>query len=118
MRVVTRHGPSSLIVFTRPFPGPVRLLMAASRVTYVRDEGWTGEACHVSGYSIIAEGSNGSFSAYSPDVPGCGAAADSRAEVEALIREAIEFHIEGLVADGDPVPEPSPEPYIKYVECP
>ena len=72
----------------------------------------------MSGYSIVIEGSDSSYSAYSPDVPGCIAAADSRDAVEKLMREAIEFHIEGLVADGDPVPEPSASPYVKYVETP
>jgi predicted RNase H-like HicB family nuclease len=42
-----------------------------------------------------------------PDLPGCVAGADTREEVLALIREAIEMHIEGMKADGEPVPPPT-----------
>ncbi len=70
----------------------------------------------MSEYSIVIEGGNGSYSAYSPDVPGCIATGDSYAEVERLMREALEFHIENLREHGDPVPEPSEHPYVKYVE--
>ena len=58
-------------------------------------------------YAIIIERGPTSFGAYVPDLPGCIAAAESEAAVEALIREAIEFHIQGLIEDGLPVPEPS-----------
>ncbi len=49
------------------------------------------------------------WSAYVPDLPGCVSTGDTRAECEAMIREAIEFHIEGLREDGLPVPEPTTE---------
>jgi predicted RNase H-like HicB family nuclease len=62
---------------------------------------------------IVEEGEN-SFGAYVPDLPGCAAAAESREEVLQLIQEAIEFHIEGLREDGQPVPEPSSS--IEYIE--
>ena len=55
---------------------------------------------------VIEHGSNG-CSAYSPDLPGCVAAATSEEEVLALMTEAIEFHIEGLKLHGQPVPEPT-----------
>jgi len=55
---------------------------------------------------IIEEGENG-FGAYVPDLPGCIAAADTKEEVKKLIHEAIEFHIEGLKEDGEPIPKPS-----------
>ena len=58
-------------------------------------------------YAIIIERGPTSFGAYVPDLPGCIAAAESEAAVEALIREAIEFHIQGLIEDGLPVPEPT-----------
>ena len=48
-----------------------------------------------------------SFGACIPDLPGCVAVGETRQEVEALIREAIEFHIEGLREGGQPLPEPS-----------
>lgn len=60
-------------------------------------------------YAVVFERGTENWSAYVPDLPGCVAAASSREEVEDLIREAIEFHIEGLRLHGDPVPEPSSE---------
>jgi predicted RNase H-like HicB family nuclease len=56
-------------------------------------------------YLVVIERGPSSFGAYVPDLPGCIAVAESEVEVEALIREAIEFHIEGLRDDGRPVPE-------------
>jgi predicted RNase H-like HicB family nuclease len=61
----------------------------------------------MNGYAVIIEGEGNSYSAYVPDLPGCVATGDSIAEVERLIREAIEFHIEGLRENGDPVPRPT-----------
>lgn len=58
-------------------------------------------------YVVVIERGPTSFGAYVPDLPGCVAVADSREEVESLIREAIEFHIGGLREDGQPIPEPS-----------
>jgi len=58
-------------------------------------------------YAVIIERGPTSFGAYIPDLPGCVAAGDTREEVMELIQEAIEFHIEGLKADGQPVPPPS-----------
>jgi len=55
-------------------------------------------------YLVVIERGPTSYGAYVPDLPGCVAVADSRAEVESLIREAIEFHIEGLRGEGRPVP--------------
>ena len=61
----------------------------------------------MNGYAVIIEGEGVSYSAYVPDLPGCVAASNSVAEVEKLIREAIEFHIEGMQLDGEPVPPPT-----------
>jgi predicted RNase H-like HicB family nuclease len=58
-------------------------------------------------YLVVVEKSGNGFGAYVPDLPGCVAAAESRAEVVTLIREAIEFHIEGLKRAGHFVPEPT-----------
>ena len=58
-------------------------------------------------YLVVVEKGPTSFGAYVPDLPGCVVAGESRDEVLALIREAIEFHIEGLKQDGQPVPPPS-----------
>ena len=60
-------------------------------------------------YTVIYEETPTGFSAYLPDLPGCVAAAVTREETRALIREAIILHIEALRADGDPIPEPTTE---------
>ena len=58
-------------------------------------------------YMVVIEKGANSFGAYVPDLPGCIAAAESRDEVLQLIREAIEFHIEGLREKGQPIPAPA-----------
>ena len=58
-------------------------------------------------YLVIYEHMGNTWSAYVPDLPGCVAAGDTRGEVARLIREAMEFHIEGMRKEGLPVPEPS-----------
>ena len=59
-------------------------------------------------FRIVIEGDEATnFSAYSPDLPGVAATGATREECEAQMREAIAFHIEGLRAEGEPVPEPS-----------
>ncbi len=58
-------------------------------------------------YLVVVEEGPKSFGAYVPDLPGCIAAGESRTEVLTLIREAIEFHLEGLKEDGHPAPPPS-----------
>ncbi len=66
-------------------------------------------------YAVIIEKGETSYGAYVPDLPGCVAAAETKEEIEKLIREAIGFHIEGLREEGLPVPEPSS--YFEYVEA-
>jgi predicted RNase H-like HicB family nuclease len=65
-------------------------------------------------YAVIVEEGETSFGAYVPDLPGCVAVAETRDEVLRLIEEAIEFHLDGLRQDGQPIPEPSSS--IEYVE--
>ena len=65
-------------------------------------------------YLVIFEKAEDNYSAYSPDIPGCIATGDTRDEVEKNIREAINFHIEGLAKDGSPLPEPAS--FTEYVE--
>ena len=65
---------------------------------------------------VVEEGENG-YGAHVPDLPGCIAAADTKDEVLRLIREAIEFHIEGLRDTGDPVPRPTSVPEIIEVSA-
>jgi len=65
-------------------------------------------------YAIVIEKAEGNYSAYVPDLPGCVATGPTLEETERLIREAIEFHIEGLRTDGQAVPEPSSR--VEYVD--
>jgi predicted RNase H-like HicB family nuclease len=57
-------------------------------------------------YTAIIEQGDTSWGAYVPDLPGCVAVGETREEVLQLIREAIEFHIEGLREQGEKVPPP------------
>jgi predicted RNase H-like HicB family nuclease len=65
-------------------------------------------------YAIVIEKSENGFGAYVPDLPGCIAVADSVGETEKLIKEAIEFHLEGMRQDGETIPEASS--LAEYVE--
>lgn len=67
-------------------------------------------------YAVVIERGEGNYSAYVPDLPGCIATGATVSEVEAEIREAIALHVEGLRADGSPVPAPSSQ--VAYVEIP
>ncbi|RLA26798.1 MAG: type II toxin-antitoxin system HicB family antitoxin [Gammaproteobacteria bacterium] len=68
-------------------------------------------------YLVIVEKSENGFGAYVPDLPGCVAAAETRAEVVSLIQEAIEFHIEGLKKAGDPIPTPKSQSELVNVHA-
>ena len=65
-------------------------------------------------FAIVIEDAGSNFSAYVPDLPGCVAAASSIEETETLIREAIEFHLEGMRADNQAIPKPTSR--VNYVE--
>jgi predicted RNase H-like HicB family nuclease len=65
-------------------------------------------------YAIVIERAEGNYSAYAPDLPGCVATGATLEEAAAQIREAIEFHLEGLREDGAPIPEPASR--VEYVE--
>jgi predicted RNase H-like HicB family nuclease len=65
-------------------------------------------------YAIVIEKAEGNYSAYAPDLPGCVATGGTIEEVEAEMREAIAFHVEGLREDGLPVPVPTS--LVEYVE--
>ncbi len=58
-------------------------------------------------YLVILEQGPSSFGAYVPDLPGCVAVSDTREEVLTLIKEAIEFHLEGLEQEGLSIPRPA-----------
>jgi predicted RNase H-like HicB family nuclease len=53
---------------------------------------------------VIEKADDGSYSAYLPDVPGCVSCGDTVDEVKAMIREALEFHLEGMKRSGLPLP--------------
>lgn len=65
-------------------------------------------------YLIVVEKTDTGYSAYSPDLDGCVAAGANREEVERAMREAIEFHLDGLRSEGQQVP--APQAYATYVE--
>lgn len=65
-------------------------------------------------YAVVIEPAGANFSAYVPDLPGCVATGNTPAETEIAIREAIQFHLDGLREDGLPVPPPSSR--VEYVE--
>jgi predicted RNase H-like HicB family nuclease len=67
-------------------------------------------------FLIIIEETGTGYSAYSPDVTGCVATGRTRQEIEQNMREAIEFHLEGLRLEGLPTPET--HTYSTYVEVP
>ena len=59
-------------------------------------------------YAIIIErADDGGYGAWCPDLPGCMALGDTEAETVAEMKEAIGFHLEGLLEDGLPIPHPS-----------
>ncbi|MBS3026288.1 MAG: type II toxin-antitoxin system HicB family antitoxin [Dolichospermum sp. DET50] len=58
-------------------------------------------------YTVVIEKGNTSYGAYVPDLPGCVAVAETLVEVQQMIVEAIEFHIEGLIEEGLPIPQPT-----------
>ena len=58
-------------------------------------------------YLIVIEKSETGYSAYSPDLPGCVSTGDNLEQTEANMKDAIDFHIEGLKAEGLPVPSAS-----------
>lgn len=58
-------------------------------------------------WTVIYERGPTSWGAYVPALPGLGVVGETREEVEALIREGIAFHIEGLAEEGLPVPDPT-----------
>ena len=68
-------------------------------------------------YLVVVEEGEKGYGAHVPDLPGCIAAAETRDEVLRLIREAIEFHIEGLRESGEPLPRPSSVPEIIEVSA-
>ncbi len=67
-------------------------------------------------YAVVIEKAPSNYAAYVPDLPGCVATGATIAETESLIREAIEFHLEGLKVDGLSIPPPSSQ--VEYIDIP
>lgn len=65
-------------------------------------------------YAVVIEEAEGNYSAYVPDLPGCVSTGRSLDEVERSIREAVEFHLQGLRADQQPIPRASSR--VDYIE--
>lgn len=61
-------------------------------------------------YVVIYEKGKNNYGAYVPDLPGCAVVGATLEEVQTLIVEAVEFHIEGLQEAGYAVPLPSNSP--------
>jgi predicted RNase H-like HicB family nuclease len=62
----------------------------------------------VNGYVVVVEQDEaGGYSTWSPDLPGCVAAAETYDECVQLMREAVQFHLESMREDGEPIPEPT-----------
>jgi predicted RNase H-like HicB family nuclease len=57
-------------------------------------------------YLVVIEPTSTGFSSYSPDLPGCVSTGATRAECESNMREAVEFHLDGLREEGEAVPVP------------
>lgn len=56
-------------------------------------------------YTVILERTGTGYSAYAPDLPGCVSVGETREEIMEMMREAMEFHLESMIEDGDEIPE-------------
>jgi predicted RNase H-like HicB family nuclease len=66
-------------------------------------------------YAVVIEKvPDSNYSAYVPDLPGCISTGDTLEEAKVNIHEAIEFHLDGMRQDGDPIPEPTTQ--VAYAE--
>ncbi len=68
-------------------------------------------------YMVVIERGPESWGAHVPDLPGCAAVGETREEVRQLIREAVSFHIDGLLERGMPVPKPTTEGEFVEIEA-
>lgn len=69
-------------------------------------------------FTVVYGHSKNNWGAYSPDVDGCIATGKTRADVEAQIQSALRFHFEGMLLDGEPIPEPEMEVGTVDIEIP
>jgi predicted RNase H-like HicB family nuclease len=68
-------------------------------------------------FLVVIEEGDRSFGAHVPDLPGCIAVGETREEALKLIRESIEFHLEGLKQDGVSIPLPASSSEVVEVEA-
>ncbi len=64
-------------------------------------------------YAVVIEKANRNYSAYVPDLPGCVATGETELEVREHMREAIKMHVEGMLEDGEAIPQPSSS--VEYI---
>lgn len=57
-------------------------------------------------FLAVYEVGKNNLSGFVPDVPGVISTAGTLEQMRQAMREAVEFHLEALAADGDPIPEP------------
>ena len=55
-------------------------------------------------YLVVYENGPNNLSGFAPDVPGCVSTGSSLEDIRKNLREALEFHLEGLLLDGQPIP--------------
>ena len=67
-------------------------------------------------YLVVIEETQTGYSAFSPDLPGCIATGTTREEAETNMKEAIGFHVEGMIQEGIKVPKP--HTFSTYLEVP
>ena len=72
------------------------------------------EQSGITRYTVVIERAQNNYSAYVPDLPGCVATGPTIEETEQQIREAIDFHLNGVREDGLPIPQASYQ--LEYVE--
>ena len=65
-------------------------------------------------FAVLIEPTATGYSGHVPDLPGCVAAGETRDETIELLREAVEFHLEGMRLHGETTPEPTST--FEYVE--
>ena len=57
--------------------------------------------------AIIHKEAKGAYGVSFPDFPGCITAGETLDQAKDRAAEALAFHMEGMIEDGDPLPEPS-----------
>lgn len=65
-------------------------------------------------YAIVIDKTENNYGAWAPDLPGCVAVGDTVEEVQQLMQEAIEMHLDGMREDGDPIPPPVVQ--VQYID--